>query len=49
MLTYSIGYSEVYRSFQEVFFLLVGGKGGSGVMLEDLFMKEVFMGEGKSP
>ena len=44
MLTYSIGYLEVYRSFQEGFFLVVGG--GSGIMLEDLSMKEVFMGEG---
>ena len=46
MLTYSIGYLEVYRRFQGRFFLVVGERGGSGVMWEDLSMKDVFMGEG---
>ena len=43
MLTYSIGYWEVYRRFQRGFFLVVGGS-GSGVMWKDLTMKEVFHG-----
>ena len=30
MLTYSIGYLEVYRRFQERFFLVVGGGGVRG-------------------
>ena len=46
MLTYSNGYWEAYRRFQGEFFLVVGGGGGSVVIWEDLFMKEVFMGEG---
>ena len=46
MLTYSIGYWEVYRLFQRRFFLVGGGRRGSGAIWKDLSMKEVFMGEG---
>ena len=46
MLTYSIGYWEVYRLFQRRFFLVGGGRRASGAIRKDLSMKEVFMGEG---
>jgi hypothetical protein len=46
MLTYSIGYWEVYRRFQGGFFLVVGEGGGLGIMWEDLSMKELSSGKG---
>ena len=46
VFTYSNGYWEVYRRFQEDFFLVLGeGWGGGGVTWEDLPMEEFFMGE----
>ena len=45
VFTYSNGYWEVYRRFQEDFFLVWGWGLGKGAMWEDLSLEEYVVGE----
>jgi hypothetical protein len=44
LFTYSIGYWELYRHFQEGFFFLVGGGAGGGGYLGESFRGGCFLG-----